>query len=614
MAVSIPGLEIPPAFIFDEYGNLELAKEEARLDKYALQLRQNPKFKAYIIAYGSCGREGKDRAARAKAYLVKKRAIATGKIVTVDGGCKTASSVQLWLVPSGAKPPAPNGLQVISRCPVCRTEPPPAPAPQNRLVHIKLLCLSNVTQSGSFENGTRGGLARVATLRKTIAKESPFTLMLFGGGTLAPSVESTTYKGQQMVDAWNAAGLDVAVPGDHDFDFGPDVLRQRINESRFVWLGSNVVEKDSRKPLAGTSPFVIREFDGVKIGLLGLTSPDAKLRSSPGPNVDIEDPCQAAQQLVPRMQAAGAQFIVALAHLPMDQNKELLQCAPQINLVIGGAEQVALESLVGGRLILVPEKETGSPGLIDLYLTPDVKDGRPILQWSTIALTDQNTQPDPAVAEVIAKYAKGRDLDAKVGETSVALDALSAHNRTGETNLGNFIADAFRAATGADVALINGGAIRSDTLLPPGTLTRRNLLDILPFGSEIVKLEVSGAVLRQALENGVSRSAEDREPGRFPQVSGLRFTFDALRPPGARLIRLTVNDKPLDDKAAYTLATNNYLFIGGDGYGMFKVARRLDSKKMTESDVLQAAVSSVQTIAPRVDGRIVRLDRPTGIR
>jgi 5'-nucleotidase len=124
-------------------------------------------------------------------------------------------------------------------------------------------------------------------------------------------------------------------------------------------------------------------------------------------------------------------------------------------------------------------------------------------------------------------------------------------------------------------------------------------------------LELTGAVLRSALEHGVARSAEDNEPGRFPQVSGLRFTFDATRPPGSRVVSVTVNRQPLDDNRKYTLATTNFLAIdGGDGYEMLKGARLMipAEQALTDYETLRRAVSGVKPITPKIDGRIKRLD------
>jgi 5'-nucleotidase len=159
---------------------------------------------------------------------------------------------------------------------------------------------------------------------------------------------------------------------------------------------------------------------------------------------------------------------------------------------------------------------------------------------------------------------------------------------------------------------MNGGSIRADEIIKAGPLTRRDVLSILPFKNKVVKVEVSGATLREALEHGLARSAEDAEPGRFPQVSGIRFTFDARRPPGSRIVDLSINGKPLDEKKMYTLAASDYIAIdGGDGYAMLKTARVLipREKGQFDSDVLQAAVVAKKVVAPRTDGRIKRLDQ-----
>src|SRR5262249_25548241 len=148
------------------------------------------------------------------------------------------------------------------------------------------------------------------------------------------------------------------------------------------------------------------------------------------------------------------------------------------------------------------------------------------IDWKVFPVTSQISEA-PEFAVVSSKYARLLpELSQVVGRTSVPLEARSAAGRTLETNVGNFVTDAFRKAVGADVAMINGGSIRADAVISPGTLTVRVVLSILPFKTKLVKLEVSGATLRAAVEHGLSRTAEDAEPGRFPQVSGVQFSFD----------------------------------------------------------------------------------------
>lgn len=476
-----------------------------------------------------------------------------------------------------------------------------------RTVRVTLLQVNDVYQFVPVDNGARGGLARILTLRKRIAAESPNTLLLLSGDTISPSVESNTYKGQQMIDAWNAIGLDYSVFGNHEFDFGPDVLRERMKESRFVWLGANVVDRRTGRTFAETPPFVIREFEGVKIGIIGLVLPETKSTSRPGKDVDFLNVCETARRLVPEIKARGAQVIVGLTHLSMREDKELARCA-DLDIIVGGHEHTLLESLAVRTPIF--KMTANAREMASITLNIDAATGKlESIDWEVIPVT-REIEEDPQFAPVTAKYGKLlTELAERVGHTDVLLDARSVENRTQETNVGSFVADAFRKATGADVALLNGGSIRADITINPGDLTRRDVLSILPFPNPVVKLEVTGATIRAALEHGVSRSAEDTEPGRFPQVSGLRFTFDARRPAGSRLVEVTVGGRPLDDKKMYSLATSTFLALdAGDEYTMFRGAKMLINAEQGQSapEVLRKAIASVKSIAPQTDGRIKR--------
>lgn len=474
---------------------------------------------------------------------------------------------------------------------------------------VTLLSVNDVYQFAPVDRGTRGGIARVLTLKKQIQRESPHTLFLFAGDTISPSVESITYKGAQMIEAWNVAGLDYATFGNHEFDFGPEVLRERIKESRFGWLAANVIDRKTGKRFGDAQPFVIREFDGVKIGIFGLVLPETRTTSRPGPDVEFQEPCETAMKMVSDIRARGAKVVVALTHLSMREDKEVAQCS-DVDLIVGGHEHTLLESAAGGAPIFKMTADAREIARIDLNISRTTGELESI-DWKVIPV-DGETKEDQAFAAVYRKYdGLLKQLAQPLGRTSVALDARSAENRTLETNVGNLITDAFRKATGADVALINGGSIRADAIITPGRLTRRDVLSILPFRNKVVKLELTGAVLREVLEHGVSRSAEDRQPGRFPQVSGVRFSFDSSRPAGSRVVNVSVNGQPLDSKRKYTLATTNFLAIdGGDDYVMLQRQRLLASPEQGQSDfdILRDAVARVKPVAPKLDGRIKRLD------
>ncbi|MDX6270471.1 MAG: 5-nucleotidase / UDP-sugar diphosphatase [Acidobacteriota bacterium] len=488
------------------------------------------------------------------------------------------------------------------------TTPQPA---VGETVRVTLLQVNDVYQISPVDRGKRGGLARIATLRKQIVAESPHTLYLLAGDTLGPSVASNIFKGRQMIAAWNVTGLDYAALGNHEFDFGDAVLRERMRESKFTWLGSNVFDRKTGKLFGNMPPFVVREFGGVKVGLFGLLTTDTKQSSSPGADVEFRDPCRTAREMTKRLRSRGARTIVAVTHLTIETDKRLARCAPDIDVIIGGHEHTVLQSLSGRTPIFKMGSDARNLGRIDLNI---YRRGGELesVDWEIIPVTDA-TPDEPQAAAVIGEFEKklAAELDLPVGRTTVELDARQETNRSRETNLGSFIADAYRKYAGADVALLNGGSIRSNTTYGPGALTKRDVLSILPFENPIVKIEVTGATLRAALEHGVSRVREEREAGLFPQVSGLRFTYDGRLASGARVTSVTVGNAPLDNAKTYTLAVNTYVLGGGDGYTMFKDARLLlkPEEAQVEPAMLMNTITAAGEIAPAVDGRIQRSDK-----
>src|SRR5687767_4216602 len=443
-------------------------------------------------------------------------------------------------------------------------------------VRVTILHLNDTYQFTPADGGKRGGLARVMTIKKEALKENPNTIMTLGGDTLSPSVETRTYKGAQMIDAWNMVGLDYAALGNHEFDLKTPDLLERIKESKFTWLNANVVDTKTGKLFADTPQFVIRSIGGVKIGMIGLLLPETKETSSMEAHLSVTDFCATARDLVPKMREAGANVIVGITHLFMNQDKKLAGCA-DFDLILGGHEHTLLQSSANGTPIFKMWADAREVGKFDLFI--DKKTGRlQSMDWQIIPVTD--AIPDAAeFSPVTAKYKVLLEkLSVRVGATSVELDALSHSVRTKETNVGNFIADAYRKAAEADVALVNGGSIRADLTYSPGPLTMRAVLSMLPFNNPIVKVEVTGKLLADILEHGVARSAEDNEPGRFPQVSGMSFKFDTRKLPGQRVSDIMVGGKPLDEKKTYTMATSDFLVSrGGDGYTMFKDAKILIS-------------------------------------
>lgn len=475
-------------------------------------------------------------------------------------------------------------------------------------VKVTLLQVNDVYQFSPVDQGTTGGLGRVLTLTKAIRQENPNTLFLMAGDTISPSVESITLKGAQMIDAWNAVGLDYATFGNHEFDFGPDTLKERIKESKFGWIAANVIDRKTGKTFAGVPPYVIREFGGVKVGIFGLVLPETKTTSKAGDDIEFRNPCEIAKQMVSELHAQGAKVVVALTHLSMREDKAVARCA-DVDVIIGGHEHSLLESHAGRAPIFKMTSDARDLGQIDLNISQSTGELESI-DWKVIPV-DGKTKEAPEFAAVYRKYANLlASLSKPVGRSTVALDARSAENRTRETNVGNLVADSFRKALMADVGLMNGGSIRADALMPAGRITTRDVLAILPFGNNLVKIEVTGATLKAALEHGVSRTAPGAEPGGFPQVSGIQFSFDASKSPGSRVVEVKVNGQPLNETRNYTVATSTFLTGGGDGYEVLKGATVVTppERAPTDSDALKRVIAAGKPIAPKVEGRIKRLD------
>ena len=443
-----------------------------------------------------------------------------------------------------------------------------APCASRESVRITLLSVNDVYVLEPSAEG-RGGLARLATRVREIRRENPHTLFALSGDTLSPSLMSALFKGRQMVEAWNLLGLDAATFGNHEFDFGADVLRQRLGESRFVWLSSNVLDRRTRAPFGGARRAWVGEFRGTRVGLLGLTVTETAHTSSPGPDVEFLEPVAAARAAVAEM--GGVDLRVALTHLEIARDEALARALP-LHVILGGHDHDPMVVRVGPALILKAGADAVNLGRVEYELGCAE---RPLaLRHRLVPITPEIAEA-PDVREFVARYAATleRELDQPVGRAEVPLDGREHEVRTRETNLGDFVADVMRDRLGADVALLNGGAIRGNRLLPEGPITRRDLHQFLPFGNVLALLDVPGAALGRALERAVS--GFPRPAGAFLQVSGLNFRFDPSRSPGRRVLDVTVGGRPLDPTRAYTVALPEYLARGGDGYPMFSAARAL---------------------------------------
>jgi 5'-nucleotidase len=472
---------------------------------------------------------------------------------------------------------------------------------------ITILQLNDVYQISPVDRGTRGGLARVATLQKTIREKSPNTLFLLAGDFISPSVASRLFKGKQMVDTLNVTGLDIATFGNHEFDFGPEVLQERMKDSRFAYTIANVYDKKTGKPFGGANSYIAREFHGVRVAVFGLLLTETATLSSPGKDVRFDDPVTVGKRLSRRLRRQGFDVIIALTHLSMDEDKQLAS-ESDIDLIIGGHEHELLESMAGRAPILKMGSDARNLGRVDMHLSRRKRSSKRFritsMDWEAIPVTSA-LKDDPQTAAVINDFDKqlNASLGEVLGKTSVVLDARSVTVRRQESALGNFIADVYRQALQADLALVNSGSLRSDATYGPGELTKKDVLSILPFENGIVKVKLTGEHLKRLLENGVSKAGQS--DGRFPQISGFAFTYNAGNPVGSRVTGITVNGNPIDNAKSYTLAVSAYTLGGGDEYNLKGAEVIVKAEEgPVEPVIVMEAIRKAGTISPSVEGRI----------
>ncbi len=470
------------------------------------------------------------------------------------------------------------------------------------LVRVTLLQVNDIYTLEAVDGGRRGGMARLATLARDARRENPNTVFVLAGDALSPSVMSTFLRGEQMIAALNAIGLDLAVLGNHEFDFGPRVLAARMGESKFAWLASNVADRLTGRPFGAARPDLLLTFDAVTVGFLGLTMPESALISSPGPDTAFREPGVVGREVARDLRARGAKLVVAVTHQDMAHDKALA-AAGDVDVVLGGHEHEPMIAEEGRALIT----KAGSDGRylvqVDLWLA---RDGTLVERSARFREVSRRVPGDPDVEALVRVYTAklGRELDVVIGATEVELEAHGSKLRSEETNLGDFIADLMRARLGSDVALVNGGGIRTNRAVPVGPLTKRSVHELLPFTNVVVKLEMRGAELRRALERGLAQA--DREAGGFLQVSGVRLAWDPRRPAGSRIVRVEVGGAPLAEDAAYTVAVPGYLFRGGDGFAEFRGAKVLVNEESGPqlADIVLDAIVERGTIGPRADGRL----------
>jgi 5'-nucleotidase/UDP-sugar diphosphatase len=465
---------------------------------------------------------------------------------------------------------------------------------------ITLVLVNDLDRMG--DKTGRGGHAKLAAVAKA-ERQRPNTLLIHAGDAYSPSILSGFDKGAHIVDILNLIAPDVFVPGNHEFDFGANNFRSRVKQSTFDVVGANILEQDGSL-VAGLKPTKTVDVAEFRIGFVGVCTEDTQFLSNPEA-ISFRPAVEVAKKLAGELREAGADIVVAVTHIKFAEDLELLR-SQAADVILSGHDHNLITFWDGQVVLVESASQADFVTPVDLLIERTEREGQKRVAFvpHVRPIDTLSVAPDPEIMTIIEAYEADldKDLNVAIGTTETVLDTRRGPLRSQENAFGNLVCDAMRAAVGADICITNSGGIRADREYPAGfTLTRRHVLEELPFGNKTVMLEVSGAVVRSALENGL------RGGGRFPQVSGMVVKADTTRPAGSRVVSVMVAGKPLDEGATYKLAANDFMTRGGDDYSMLSSAKTLIDPLAGQYMAGQVIgyISRLGTVAPKVEGRMI---------
>ncbi len=484
----------------------------------------------------------------------------------------------------------------------------PACAETTKVTFLLVNDIYQMSAQAMPDGRTRGGLARLAAVVKAERQKGGHVIVAHAGDAISPSLMSGIDRGQHMIALSNLVGLDIFVPGNHEFDFGKAVFFQRMREATFPVYAANLRGADGQ-PLAGIKDRSIVTFDGVRIGLTGATYDDTPRASTPEdlqflPTVAVE------KAQAETLRREGADFVVAVAHADRAQDYALFGTRA-VDLILSGHNHDLFVNYDERNAMVESSYDAHYLVAIDVAIEVTTRNSvRSTKWWPQFRIIDTATvTPDRKVAAAVASYEREltRLMDVALGTTAVELDSRNATVRTREAAIGNLFADAMRTSVKADAAVANGGGIRAGKVYAAGSaITRRDILAELPFNNRVVEIEIGGGDLRRALENGFAQLPA--AGGRFPQVSGLAIELDLKRPAGDRIVAISVGGAPLDEARIYKVAVNDFLARGGDGYVWFRDAKHVlpESDSPLVANAVMAYIKDLGTVRTAVEGRIVQ--------
>lgn len=479
------------------------------------------------------------------------------------------------------------------------------------LVSLQILTINDF-HGALIENGKNPGAGKIAQYLKDMKGKNPNgTLILSAGDMFQGSPDSNLLYGKTVVEVMNAIGFDAMTIGNHEFDWGVTILKDRISQSHFPYVSANIFDKNTGKPVDFLKPYTMLERSGIKIAIIGLTTPETAYKSSPKimSAYLFEDPIKTVNALLPELKEQGADVIIVLSHMSSFMDKEtseitgeaanLAQGTHGINAIISGHSHQIVHGTVNDVPIVQANYFGRAIGKINFLFKKSTKQ---IILSSADAtrLPFDGLTADTQVKAIIDK-AQTEIAPVKNAILGSTVRELS-HDRDGEqlSLLGQWTADVMREATNADIAFQNAGGIRTN--IPAGNITMGKLYEVFPFDNTLVTVEMTGAQVMKVLHHGIKNSNVN-----MVQFSGLKVVYDGSQGDDQRIVATLADGRPLDLTKTYKLVTNDFMAAGGDNFIMFKDGNHQTDTYIPLRDMFVMAIKKLTVIDFKGDDRFIEI-------
>jgi 5'-nucleotidase/UDP-sugar diphosphatase len=424
------------------------------------------------------------------------------------------------------------------------------------------------------------------------------TILLSAGDMFQGTPVSNLFHGKPVIEIMNYLHYDAMALGNHEFDWGQDVLKSIISSASFPVVSANVFKRSGRH-IPGVKSYVVLKRKGVRIAVIGITTPDTYYTTKPGnvKGLRFAPPENVLPAIIRRVRAHGVSMVIALTHDGLDADRELARKVRGIDIIVGGHSHTAIRDPVieSGTVIV----QAGSNGIYlgVLNITFD-RGKKKVLSYTKkdelrLVSPASGAQLDPNVAQIVDKY----EAQVKTEFSKVIGTAAADFTRdsTRESGLGDMVTDAMREASGAQIAFQNGGGIRAD--IPKGPITLDAVFTALPFDNALISMDLTGEQIEELLEKSVLSE-------NMLQVSGIQVVYDLSKPAGAKVTSVEVAGKPLEAQATYRVVTNDFLASGGNQFNIFKKGRNI-SVGTPQRDAVADYISKNSPINVQVRNRII---------